>query len=109
MKKIFIFLSCLIPLTSIAATTDCHNVKLVGVTVEGPRDDNHFFENKLVLKLDKECDGKNYAIADLNHPAFNGFLSIALTAKSTGKPVSISVNSSSQTKLSNQIAWIGLK
>lgn len=109
MKKILTVLSCIIPLTSIAATTDCHNVKLVSVTVEGHRDDNHFFENKLVLKLNKECDGKSYAHADLNHPAFNGFLSIALTAKSSEKLVSISINSNNKTSLSNQIAYISLK
>lgn len=109
MKKVFTILLCVIPLTSIAATTDCHNIKLESVTVEGPRDDNHFFENKLVLKLDQECGGKNYVHADLNHPAFNGFLSIALTAKSSEKLVSISINSNSNTQLSNQIAYISLK
>ncbi len=109
MKKVFAVISCLISLPLNAATIDCHNMKLESVIVEGPRDDNHFFENKLIIKFDQECNGKSYVHADLTHPAFNGFLSIALAAKASEKLVSISVNSSNTTQLSNQIAYIALK
>ncbi len=106
MNKSLIALTCLVSLSATAATEDCHNIKLESVTVEGPRDDNHFFANKLVLKLDQECSGKSYAHADLSHPAFNGFLSVALAAKNSNLAVTVSVNSSKQTDLSNQIAYL---
>ena len=93
----------------IAATTDCKNIAIQTVAVEGPRDDNHFFQNKLVLVLDKPCAGKTYVHAALTHPAFDGFLTTALTAKTTNTKVTVSVNTSNTTNLSNQIAYIAIK
>lgn len=95
--------------TCLAATTECADVGLIGVTVEGNRDDSHEFQNKMILEIDKPCAGKKYLHADLSHPAFNGFLSIALAAKSMNKRVTVSVNSSNVTYASIQIAYIYLK
>lgn len=109
MWKCLTVLACFVSCTCLAATTDCADVGLIGVIVEGNRDDSHEFQNKLILEIDKPCVGKKYLHADLSHPAFNGFLSIALAAKSMNKRVNVSVNSSNVTSASIQIAYIYLK
>lgn len=109
MKKLLVFITCVFCLPLNAATINCDNMKLDSVIVEGSRDDGHFFQNKLIIKLEGECNGKIYAHADLNHPAFNAFLAIALAAKASEKFVSISVNSNNVTPISNQIAIITFK
>ena len=109
MKKILLVISCLIPLQSIAAIEHCDNVKLKTVVVEGPRDDNFYLQNKLVLKLDQECFGMDYVHAGLKHPAFSGFLAIALAAKAADTPVRIAINTNTTTPLSHQIAFIQLQ
>lgn len=86
----------------------CHGVMLGNVAVQGPRDDNHFFQNRLTIKLIEDCAGKRYIHANLDHPAFDGFLSVALTAKTLKKAVNIAVNTSQATSISNQIAYISL-
>ncbi len=95
--------------TIFAATTNCSEVRLIGVVVEGDRDDKHEFQNKLILEIDKPCAGKKYLHADLTHPAFNGFLSVALAAKSMDRLVTVSVNSSNVTSESIQLAYIYLR
>ncbi|MFT4941825.1 MAG: hypothetical protein ACI88A_004896 [Paraglaciecola sp.] len=104
-----VVISCLIPLQSIAAIEYCDNVKLETVVVEGPRDDNFYFQNKLLLKLDQECFGMDYVYAGLKHPALNGFIAIALAAKAADKPVRIAINTNTTTALSHQIAFIELQ
>ena len=101
-------ISLLISSFSMAETTNCTGITLVNVAVQVPRDDNHFFQNRLTIKLAQECAGKSRIHAKLDHPAFNGFLSLALTAKSSGKPVDIAVNTNQATSISNQIAYISL-
>lgn len=108
MWRCLIVFAFFVSYTCLAATTDCADVGLIGVTVEGNRDDSHEFQNKLILEIDKPCAGKKYLHADLSHPAFNGFLSIALAAKSMNKRVNVSVNSSNVTYASIQIAYINL-
>ncbi|WP_459780166.1 hypothetical protein [Photobacterium sp. R1] len=108
MKKFFLVLPLLFSSISMAETIDCEGITLDKVTVEGSRDDKHFFENKLVIKLIQSCGGKSYVHADLSHPAFNGFLSVALAAKAAERKVNISVNTSDTTELSNQVAYIGI-
>ncbi len=91
-----------------AATIECSSVELNSVVVEGNRDDGHFFQNHLILFLANECGEKKYAHVALEHPAFNGFLSIALAAKSAGKRVNIAVNTNDATAISYQLAYISL-
>lgn len=109
MSKILICILLITSYATFSATTDCADVSLLSVTVEGNRDDSHEFQNKLILEIDKPCAGKKYLHADLSHPAFDGFLSIALAAKSMNKRVNVSVNSSNVTSASIQIAYIYLK
>jgi hypothetical protein len=108
LKTLVLFLFVFSSFSALSATVDCHNIKLDVVAVEGPRDDGHFFQNKLILKMNKQCSGKIYAHANLNHPAFNGFLSAALSAKATDQSVTVSVNTNNTTISSNQIAYIAL-
>ncbi len=108
-KIVKIFFGSLIYLSmniTLADTIDCKDLKIISVTVEGPRDDGFVFQNKLIIQLNGLCAGKQYMHADLNHPAFDGFLSVALTAKTLEKFVKVAVNTSSTTFASNQIAYI---
>ncbi|HEY0924138.1 hypothetical protein [Rheinheimera pacifica] len=94
--------------TSQSATVDCANMVINSVTVEGPRDDQHVFQNKLLILFQSECASKRYVHASLDHPAFNGFLSIALAAKASNRKVHIGVNTNEQTGASNQLAHISI-
>ncbi|MCS4306778.1 hypothetical protein M2404_001103 [Rheinheimera pacifica] len=91
-----------------SATVDCANMVISSVTVEGPRDDQHVFQNKLLILFQSECASKRYVHASLDHPAFNGFLSIALAAKASNRKVHIGVNTNEQTGASNQLAHISI-
>lgn len=91
-----------------SATIDCHDMELKAVAVQGPRDDKHVFQNKLVLKLAEPCAGMYWVHADVDDSAFAGFLSVALSAQSMGRKVAISVNTSETTGLSNRIAYIAI-
>lgn len=91
-----------------AATIECQGAFLKSVVVEGNRDDGHFFQNHLVLSLESECGEKKYAHVALAHPAFSGFLSVALAAKAAGKRVNIAVNTNDATAISYQLAYISL-
>ncbi|OIO56152.1 MAG: hypothetical protein COX57_09235 [Alphaproteobacteria bacterium CG_4_10_14_0_2_um_filter_63_37] len=91
-----------------AETVQCKGLTFKAVTVEGVRDDGFEFQNKLIVVLNGQCGGKTYMHAGLNHPAFDGFLAIALAVKEGKKTVNIAVNTSKQTERSNQIAYIEL-
>ncbi|WP_283130814.1 hypothetical protein [Enterovibrio norvegicus] len=106
--KILAIAAALISSSAIAETVDCTNMGIVGVYVEGKRDDNFFFQNRMVIKYSKDCGGKRWSHTDIDNRAMSGFLSIALAAKASGKKVNIATNTSTQTQLSNQLAYIGL-
>ena len=91
-----------------AQTINCSDLAIDSVVVEGARDDGNYFQNKLIIKLSEECGGQLYAHMDNQNPAFNGLLSMALTASTTQKPVNIGVNTNNTTKLSNQLAYISI-
>jgi hypothetical protein len=99
----------LVPVTARAEIAQCKGLTLKSVVVESTREDNHFFASKLILTLNGECGGKGYAHLELNDPAFNGILTIALAAKAANKPVNIAVNKSKATQLSFQIAYLELE
>jgi hypothetical protein len=92
-----------------AEVAQCKAVALKSVTVESNRDDNHEFNKKLILTLNGECGGKNFAHLDLGDPAFEGILSIALAAKAANRPINLAVNKSKATSLSYQIAYVELE
>jgi hypothetical protein len=94
--------------SAFAATVDCPAMSISSVAVEGPRDDQHIFQNKLIILFKSECASKRYVHADLDHPAFSGFLSIGLAAKAAGRRVDIAVNTNEQTGASNQLAYIAI-
>ena len=104
---LMLWLLCLLPGVQ-AATVECQGVLLKSVVVEGNRDDGFYFQNRLVLHLETLCGDKNYADFTLDNPAFSGFLSVALAAKSAAKRVDIAVNTSTATPISYQLAYIAL-
>ena len=95
-------------LSAQASTHDCKNVSIKHVYVEGPRDDNFEFQNKLIIQLDGNCYGRSYLHADLHHPAFDGFLAVALQAKAYNLRANVSINTSKSTSRSYQIAYVGI-
>jgi len=109
MKKLLIALTLIMSSQVHSATITCTEINVQEVRVEGTRDDNHFFSNKLVIELDQSCGGKKHAHAALDHPAFDGFLSIILAAKASGSEVIISINTDNLPQISNQIAWVGIE
>ena len=76
------------------------------VAVEGARDDGFYFQNKMLITLGGKCGEKNITHTDITNPIMNSFLSIALSAKAMGKKVNVGINTSNQTKRSNQLAYI---
>ncbi|WP_419227331.1 hypothetical protein [Alteromonas sp. OM2203] len=111
MKKenIVLMLALTLPAYSYAGVVSCNDMTVKNVTVEGKRDDGFYFENKLIVEYNQPCAGKKYTHTNLSNPAFNGFLSIALAAKSTDSKVEIAINSSNTTPQSNQLAYISIK
>jgi hypothetical protein len=95
MRRIFFGLfGLLVSLSSHAAIIDCGVREVTRLEVQGDRDDNHPNANSLVMHLDSggSCD-TNFVFIKTSHPMFNAMLSIALTAKASGKPLQVYVNS----------------
>lgn len=90
-----------------ADTVVCNGIKIKHIYVEGDRDDNFYFQNKLAIEFNNECAGKLWGHLDLSNPIANQIISIALSAKALDKTINIGVNTSTQTALSNQLAYIG--
>ena len=103
-----IFLS-LVSLNLMAETISCENVPITSLYAQGDRDDGFVFHNKFVIEFAGGCGGKTWAHFDLSNPAASSFISTALSAKAMGKNVIIGVNTSNQTNLSNQLAYIGYR
>ncbi|TDF34972.1 hypothetical protein EYS14_21570 [Alteromonadaceae bacterium M269] len=95
-----------------AATLHCNNLVISDVWVEGDRDDNFAFQNKLVIRIKDEngvytqCGSKSYMHLENTSPAYSGMLSAALTAQTAKKRVEIAINTNNPTSLSNQLAFI---
>ena len=112
MKWTIFVVSALLPLTASAEFITCSDVYVERVSVQGDRDESHYFENKMILRLKGPsgeamlCGNKEYITLSNTHPAYNGMLSIALTAFTTNKKISVSVNSSVGSSLSNQLSAI---
>ena len=112
MKKLLIFFTSIISLTTNAATLHCNNLVISDVWVEGDRDDNFAFQNKLIIRIKDEngvytqCGSKSYMHLENTSPAYSGMLSAALTAQTAKKKVEIAINTSNSTPLSNQLAFI---
>ena len=92
----------------------CDSLYISDVWVEGDRDDGHFLQNKLVVKVNDgsgsyQCGGKTYLYLENTSPAFSGMLSVALSALATNKEVQIAINTSNTTTYSNQLAFIRIK
>ena len=88
-------------------TTDCPNMNINKFFVEGKRDDAYVLESKLVVVFHEACDGKTIVYADLNNPAYPGFLSVVLSAKAMNQSVNIAVNSNNAITNANELAYIG--
>ena len=87
-----------------SAYLDCGVVKLNEVMIQGDRDDGHPHANSLYLVIDSFCDGANGFYIKNTHPAYNGFVSLALTAYSTTKKINMAVNTSNKIDGSTQIS-----
>ncbi|KZZ44290.1 hypothetical protein A3759_11815 [Thalassolituus sp. HI0120] len=84
--------------------------KIKAAYVAGDREDKHFFANKLVIILNKECAGKKYITSWSENPAYYVFFSTALAAKTKGFDIEVGVNTNNgkETVLSNDIGYIGI-
>ena len=107
-KIILVFFAAILSSNVSADTITCSNMEIDTVYLEGPRDDEFYLQNKLVIKLTGVCAGRSWVHIGISHPAMNGFLSIALSAKEQNRKVSIAVNTSNQNGTSNQLAFIGI-
>ena len=95
-------LSVLLPPIGHAELIECPQRKIDAIYVQGDRDDGFPYANKLVIRIDAACGedapynkpGYNQVYIDNSHPAYNGFLSAALTAYASNKKVSVYVNNS---------------
>lgn len=94
------------PTAARAEVAQCKALTFKAVTVEGARDDGHFFANKLIVTLSAACGGKTYMHLDMTDPSYLPTLHLALAVKASGKPANVAVNTSKATPLSNQIAYI---
>lgn len=109
MKHIILLLLLTISISSVKAETIyCPNMNILYVYVEGSRDDNFELQNKLVIFFLQECAEKRWTHTNIDSPAMSSFLAVALSARANdfGR-VSIAVNTSDQTSLSNDLAFIG--
>ena len=112
MKLSVLFFLGFVSFPAFSEFLDCiggYNIK--SVYVGSDREGGHFFENKLIVILNKNCAGKKYVTSDLiDNPAFDSFFSTAISAKISGKNIEVGVNTSNgkETKLSNDIAYIGI-
>lgn len=83
-----------------AGITDCGFQNINHIYTNSTRDDDPTYSNKLLIEVTPACNGKVLVYIENNNPAYNSFLSTALTAMSTGAQVRIYVNDSKV----NQIA-----
>ncbi|MCG9597450.1 hypothetical protein L1D15_12055 [Vibrio sp. Isolate25] len=107
-KLIFLSLLLSMPVVVNAEVVTCDNSEIVQVYVQGKRDDSLYWQNSLVIQYKNECGGKNWTHTDIDSRAMSGFLSVALTAKTTGKKVNVAVNTSNPKPHSNELAFIGI-
>jgi len=94
----------------------CKNVYINDLWVESNREDagSEIYGDKLFLSLVKEsgepvlCNDKSYVYLANEKPAYNGFLSLALSAISLGKKVDVYINPSADLPIASELAVIRL-
>jgi hypothetical protein len=92
-----------------AELLDCGSHLLEKVEVQADRDDGHSHNNLLLLKLSGyECNGKPFVYLDQSHQMFDAMMSIALSAKVSGKRVNVHVNSSTTNGSASQLSILRL-
>lgn len=96
--------------TVTAGTLDCGHLTIENLYVQGDRSDNSFHENKMLIILgsDKKvaCGDTTFAYLDIDDPAFNGTLSMALSAYMAGKKIRIVLNDGPLNSDARRIEWI---
>lgn len=111
---ILLIVATLLPVQSHAAWKSCAGLYVADVWVQGEREDNSFWANKLVLTFKDvngasvNCEGKPYAYIDNTSAAYNGMLSIAMAAYMADKEVKVAVNTATGSGDSNQLSYIKL-
>ena len=114
MKK---YISSLIIATCLASasfggTIDCGYQTIKNLYVQGERSQPSFHGNKLLIIMgdDKkaECSDTTFAYLDIDDPAFNGTLSMALAAYMASKKIRIVINDGPLVSNARRIEFINL-
>jgi len=111
-KLMLLTLIYLLASTVHAGTVGCEDIYVKKVWVQSDREDGSFYQNKLVITFknaagnDFKCGGSTYAFLDISSQAYQGILSIALSALVSETKVKAAVNTGVSGPDALQLAYI---
>lgn len=93
-----------------ARVLDCGQLTIRNLYVQSDRSDNGFHENKLLIIMGEDkkeaCGDTQFAYMDIDDPAFNGTLSMALSAYMAGKKIRVVINDGPLVSSARRIEWV---
>lgn len=96
--------------SSFAGIIDCGPATVSKLYVQGDRSDGSFHANKLIIIMGQDkksqCSDFTFAYLENNDEAYQGILSMAITAFTAGKKLRVVVNDGAIQDKSRRIEWV---